>query len=115
MTKKAPKKGDIVLLDFNPQSGHEQAGHRPGLVISTKDFNARTGFAFVCPITSQVKGYPFEVPVEGAKKTKGVILADQMKSLDWSARNVKSVDCVSPSCIQEVITLVGVILNADEG
>ena len=112
--RNAPSKGDIVLLDFNPQSGHEQAGSRPGLVISSKDFNSRTGFAFICPVTSQVKGYPFEVAVEGAKKTKGVILADQMKSLDWLARNVKSVDCVSPACVQQVVALVGVILYATE-
>jgi PemK-like, MazF-like toxin of type II toxin-antitoxin system len=72
MTKKAPKKGDVVLMDFDPQAGHEQAGHRLGLVITTKAFNAKTGFAFICPITNQSKGYPFEVIVEGTQRATGV-------------------------------------------
>lgn len=114
MTRKTPKKGDIVYMDFDPQSGHEQSGHRPALVITTKDFNSKTGFAFVCPITSQVKGYPFEVLVEGAKKAKGVILADQLKSLDWNARQLKPFDSVSDECMQKVIALIDIVIKAPE-
>ncbi len=114
MTKKAPKKGDVVLMDFDPQAGHEQSGHRPGLVITTKAFNAKTGFAFICPITNQSKGYPFEVTVEGTQRTTGVILVDQLKSLDWVARSIKSVDSVSIECLQKVVDLSALILSADE-
>jgi mRNA interferase MazF len=114
MTRKAPKKGDVVWIDFDPQAGHEQAGHRPGLVITTKAFNGKTGFALVCPITNQSKGYPFEIPIEGSQKTTGVILVDQLKSLDWVARSVKAVDSVSPECLQKVIDLSVLILSSDE-
>ena len=89
-----PDVGDVVIVDFNPQAGHEQAGKRPALVLSPKNFNKVTGFAWLCPITNQAKGYPFEVMIEGSNKTTGVILTDQMKSLDWSARNLHKVDIV---------------------
>ncbi|HBX12090.1 MAG TPA: endoribonuclease MazF [Leclercia adecarboxylata] len=80
-----PEAGDIVWLDFDPQSGHEQAGHRPALVISPATYNGRTGLMLCCPVTSQVKNYPFEVVISGARRN--VALADQIKSLDWRARN----------------------------
>lgn len=80
-----PEAGDVVWLDFDPQSGHEQAGHRPALVISPVTYNRRTGLMLCCPLTSQVKGYPFEVAISGARPS--VALADQIKSMDWQARN----------------------------
>lgn len=80
-----PEAGDVVWLDFDPQSGHEQAGHRPALVISPATYNGRTGLMLCCPLTSQVKGYPFEVAISGARPS--VALADQIKSMDWQARN----------------------------
>lgn len=80
-----PEAGDVVWLDFDPQSGHEQAGHRPALVISPATYNRRTGLMLCCPLTSQVKGYPFEVAISGARPS--VALADQIKSMDWQARN----------------------------
>lgn len=80
-----PEAGDIVWLDFDPQSGHEQAGHRPALVISPSMYNGRTSLMLCCPLTSQIKGYPFEVYIEGPRLN--VALADQVKSLDWRARN----------------------------
>ncbi len=107
----APDVGDIVIVDFNPQSGHEQAGKRPALVLSSRKFNEITGFAWLCPLTQQTKGYPFEVCVAGSKKTRGVILADQLKSLDWSARNLHKVDAVNLTCITEVKRLVASILD----
>lgn len=80
-----PDRGDIVWLNFNPQLGHEQAGLRPALVISPKTYNEKSGLMLACPITSKVKGYPFEVRIK-AKKVDGAILADQVKSLDWRVR-----------------------------
>lgn len=96
MSKVIPKRGDLIVLNFNPQAGHEQAGRRNAIVLSPKEFNEVTGFIVVCPITNKKKGYPFEVdlPKEGVSLTDGypitgVILTDQVKSLDWAARNVK--------------------------
>ena len=114
MTLRTPIKGNVVMLDFNPQAGHEQAGRRPGLIVSPKKFNELTGFALVCPITNQKKGYPFEVDVEGTKKTTGVILADQIKSLDWKKRNAKVVDSVSLDCLNKTKELIQVIIDADD-
>ena len=80
-----PEAGDIVWLDFDPQSGHEQAGHRPALVISPASYNGRTGLMLCCPLSSQIKNYPFEVAISGSRRN--VALADQIKNLDWRARN----------------------------
>src|SRR5215469_4785361 len=82
-----PDAGDIVWLSFHPQAGHEQAGHRPAVVLSPAAYNGRTGLMLCCPMTTQVKGYPFEVTVPGPKPS--VVLADQIKSLDWKARKAK--------------------------
>jgi mRNA interferase MazF len=84
-----PERGDLVWLNFTPQAGHEQAGQRPALVLSPAAYNGKTGLMLCCPITSQVKGYPFEVAVEGEAGITGVILADQIKSLDWRARQTR--------------------------
>ena len=84
-----PERGDVVWLQFNPQAGHEQAGHRPVLVVSPKAYNDPVGLALVCPITSQVKGYPFEVLLPDGFEVEGVVLADQLKSLDWRARKAR--------------------------
>ncbi len=81
-----PDSGDIVWLNFDPQAGHEQAGHRPAVVLSPKAYNGRTGLCLVVPVTNQAKGYPFELPLPAAGKTTGVALCDQMRSLDWKAR-----------------------------
>lgn len=106
-----PKRGDVVWLQFNPQAGHEQAGHRPALVVSPKAYNAKVGLALFCPITSQVKGYPFEVVVPPGLGVSGAILADQIKSLDWNARQAKHIGAVPADVIEEVLakiqTLVG--------
>jgi len=81
-----PDRGDLVWLQFDPQAGHEQAGRRPALVVSPREYNKRVGLALMCPVTAQRKGYPFEVPVPLGGRVDGVILADQVKSLDWRAR-----------------------------
>ena len=82
-----PDAGDVVWLQFDPQAGHEQAGHRPALVLSPSQYNAKTGLMLCCPLTTHVKGYPFEVSIADARKS--VALADQLKSLDWKARKAK--------------------------
>jgi mRNA interferase MazF len=81
-----PERGDVVWISFNPQAGHEQAGRRPAVVLSPKAYNGKVGLALLCPITSQVKGYPFEVAIPEGLPVSGVILSDQVKSLDWQAR-----------------------------
>jgi mRNA interferase MazF len=83
-----PNEGDLVWLTFDPQAGHEQKGRRPALVLSPKLYNAKTGLAVVCPVTSQAKGYPFEVPLPSGGKITGVVLADHIKNLDWQARRM---------------------------
>ena len=95
-----PEAGDIVWLQFNPQAGHEQAGHRPALVLSPAAYNAKAGLMLCCPMTSQIKGYPFEVVVVG--KQPGALLADQIKSLDWRARNATRKGKVTVSELAEV-------------
>ena len=104
-----PERGDIVWLQFNPQSGHEQTGHRPALVLSPREYNRRVGLALFCPITSKVKGYPFEVSIN-VKGIKGVILSDQVKSLDWQAREAKLVARVSEDILAEVMAKLHTIL-----
>lgn len=97
-----PERGDLVWLNFNPQAGHEQAGRRPALVISPKSYNGKVGLAIFCPITSHVKGYPFEVVVTG-NTISGVVLADQVKSLDWRARNTAFVEEAAEPVVAEVL------------
>jgi mRNA interferase MazF len=91
-----PDSGDIIWIMFNPQAGHEQAGHRPALVLSPKAYNGKVGLAILCPITSQVKGYPFEVLIPEGLEVKGAVLSDQVKSLDWKARKAEFA-CKLPS------------------
>jgi len=82
-----PERGDVVWISFDPQAGCEQAGHRPALVLSPASYNNRVGLMLLCPITNKVKEYPFEVNIPTGLKVTGVILADQIKSLDWLVRN----------------------------
>lgn len=105
-----PERGDLVYLDFNPQSGHEQAWRRSGIVLSPQAFNLVTGFVAVCPITSQEKGYPFEVRLPAGLEIKGVILSDQVKSLDWRARNIEIKDRVPQEIIDEVLEKIHTFL-----
>jgi mRNA interferase MazF len=106
-----PERGDIVWLDFDPQAGHEQAGRRPVFVLSPATYNGKTGLMLCCPITTQVKGYPFEVAVEGTAKVRGVILADQVKSLDWQARRAEKQGKVAKPVLEEAIDKVRAILE----
>ncbi len=97
----APKKGDIVWLNFTPQAGHEQMGRRPVLVLSPLDYNSKTNLAIFCLITSKEKGYPFEVQIKG-KKIKGSVLSDQIKSLDWTVRDAEFIEEIDKVALREV-------------
>lgn len=106
-----PNRGDIVWITFNPQAGHEQAGRRPALVLSPATYNGKVGLAILCPITSQVKNYPFEVLIPNGLKIGGAILSDQVKSLDWKIRQAEFVCKLPASTLDEVLqklsTLIG--------
>ena len=95
-----PERGDAVWLDFNPVRGHEQGGRRPALIISSKRYNAKSGLALACPITSHMKGYPFEVAFK-TKTVQGVILADQIRGVDWAERNAEKIGTVSEAVLAE--------------
>lgn len=97
-----PERGDIVYLDFDPTKGHEQRGHRPAFIISPRIYNQKSSLALFMPITSHAKGYPFEVALPLELKTQGVILSDQVKSLDWKARSVSYIETGSATLISEV-------------
>ena len=97
-----PEAGDFVWLTFNPQAGREQAGRRPALVLSPKIYNAKSGLALACPITTRAKGYPFEVAVPVGSSTTGVILADHVKSIDWRARRAERLGNCPDEAMEEV-------------
>ena len=104
------ERGSIIYLDFSPRAGHEQASRRPALVVSPSAYNVKVGLALVCPITSQVKGYPFEVAIPKGQRVQGVVLADQVKSVDWRARDADIVGQLSPSLIDEVLARLRALL-----
>jgi len=108
---KVPDRGDIVWLSFTPQSGHEQSGSRPALVISPQEYNGKTDLAIFCPITSQVKGYPFEVKVPDDLEINGVILSDQIKSLDWKTRKAEFICKLPKAILTETLNKISVLLN----
>jgi mRNA interferase MazF len=109
MAHYVPDAGDIVWLNFTPQAGHEQAGHRPALVVSPAGYNDKTSLMICCPMTTQIKNYPFEVSISGSPQS--VVLADQIKSLDWRIRKAKRKGVVSAEEFAEVrakiVALIG--------
>ncbi len=111
--KYVPERGDIVWLEFNPQAGYEQAGHRPALVVSPKAYNEKVGLALFCPISSNVKGYPFEVVLPEKHKVSGAILSDQVKSLDWRVRNAKRIACVPKDVLEDVLAKILTLIGSE--
>jgi len=105
-----PDRGDIVWLQFNPQAGHEQAGHRPVLVLSPATYNRLSGLMLCCPMTSQKKGYPFEVVVADAADHPSVVLADQAKSLDWKVLKAVKKGTASSDVIAETLSKLQALL-----
>lgn len=108
-----PDRADLVWLEFTPQTGSEQAGRRPALVISPKAYNAKVGLALFCPVTSRVKGYPFEVVLPEGSGVIGVVLADQLKSLDWRARKAKLIGRASYELLAMVTARILPLLVSD--
>ena len=107
--KYIPERDDIVWMNFDPQSGREQKGKRPAMVISPKQYNEKTGLGLFCPITSKIKGYPFEVRITN-NKINGVVLSDQIKSLDWETRNTEFIVKAGPDSLSEIINKIGVLI-----
>ena len=106
-----PGRGDIIWLPFMPPVGREQACHRPGLVVSPRAYNDKTSLALCCPITSKVKGYPFEVALPAKGRITGVILSDQLKSLDWRARRARFAAQAPEKVVREVLGKLAVLLD----
>ena len=106
-----PQRGDVVWLSFSPQAGHEQSGHRPALVLSPREYNQKVGLALFCPITSQEKGYPFEVAIPAQLPISGVILSDQIKSLDWKSRHAAFCVKLPSTALEEVAAKVRALLE----
>lgn len=116
MSRKAhayvPQRGDAVWVTLDPQAGHEPAGRRPALVLSPASYNGRVGLALLCPITSRVKGYPFEVPLPDGLAVSGVVLADGMKSLDWRARKAECIGAMPDEVVAQVLERLYALLSA---
>lgn len=106
-----PQCGDVVWITLNPQAGHEQAGRRPAVVLSPEKYNGKIGLAILCPITNQIKGYPFEVLLPAGLPVAGAILSDQVKSLDWRARNAELICTLPAEAISEVLQKLGSLLS----
>lgn len=104
-----PKPGDVVWLEFDPQAGHEQKGTRPAVILSPMSYNAKTSMVICCPITNQTKGYPFEVAITDNSEVTGVVLADQVKSLDWRARKAEYKGKLSADEIREILSKIKVL------
>ena len=109
-----PDGGDVVWVSLTPQAGHEQAGRRPALVVSPRAYNTKVGLALLCPITTKVKGYPFEVALPEGQDASGVVLADQVKSPDWRARRVALVGRIPRHTVREVLGKLGALLAEDD-
>ena len=106
-----PGRGDVVWVSLNPQAGHEQAGRRPALVVSPRAYNAKVGLAILCPITTKAKGYPFEVALPAGLEVSGVVLADQVKSLDWRARRASLFGRAPSKTVREVLGKLSTLLT----
>jgi mRNA interferase MazF len=109
MERYIPERGDIVWLNFNPGSGHEQKGKRPAVVISPKGYNEKVGLGLFCPITSKIKNYPFEVKIEN-NNINGVVLADKIKSLDWKTREIEFIAKETHEKMNEIIDNISVLI-----
>jgi mRNA interferase MazF len=110
-TAYVPERGDVVWIPLNPQAGHEQAGRRPAVVLSPAAYNGKVGLALLCPVTSQIKGYPFEVLVPEGLSVGGAILADQVKSLDWRARAAKFACSLPAETMSDVLQRALILLS----
>jgi len=108
-----PERGDVVWISFSPQSGHEQAGARPALALSPRYYNQKSGLAIFCPITTQIKQYPFEVKIPHGYKVVGTILSDHLKSLDWKSRHARFYCTLPETVVADVSRQVSALVGAD--
>jgi mRNA interferase MazF len=111
MPRYVPNRGDVVWINFDPQAGHEQKGRRLALIDSPREYNAPSGLALCCPITSRIKGYPFEVPVSPANGLRGVILCDHVRNVDWRARKARFITQASADCLDDVLAKIEALLR----
>lgn len=109
-----PKRGDLIWLDFTPQAGHEQAGRRPAAVISGDEYNKKVGLVLACPVTNLKKGYPFEVSLPTGLPVTGVILADQVRSLDWRSRRAVLIGRLGRDGLAEILGKLSALIGAGE-
>lgn len=107
----APDRGDVVWIEMRPSAGHEQTGRRPALVLSPRSYNEKVGLAIMCPVTSHVKGYPFEVPLPAESPVEGVVLSDQAKSLDWRSRGAELACSLPADITAAVLQRLGRLLS----
>jgi mRNA interferase MazF len=108
-----PECGDVVWITLNPQAGREEAGRRPAVVVSPQSYNGKVGLAIFCPVTGQIKGYPFEVLIPAGLPATGAILSDQIKSLDWRARKAELICALPARTISEVLEKLATLLAPD--
>lgn len=106
-----PEAGDIIWLQFDPSVGHEQAGHRPAVVLSPARYNAKTGLAVVCPVTSRIKGYPFEVSLPQGLAVSGVVLSDHVRNVDWVVRKARYAEKAGARVLEEIRDCIGVLIG----
>jgi mRNA interferase MazF len=106
-----PQCGDAVRISLNPQAGHEQAGRRPAVVLSPRSYNGKTGLAILCPVTSHIKGYPFEVVLPDGLPVSGAVLSDQVKSLDWRVRNKELICTLPDEVVSEIMQKLSALLS----
>ncbi|MEI2812308.1 MAG: type II toxin-antitoxin system PemK/MazF family toxin [Burkholderiaceae bacterium] len=112
-TNYIPARGDIVWMNFSPQAGFEQAGRRPALVLTSKEYNRKTSRCIVCPITSQVKGYTFEYPLPTHCSVQGVVLTDHVKNQDWTERNVEFAATLSSNEVDPICDIVDALIRTN--
>ena len=105
-----PSRGDLVWIDLNPRTGSEQAGHRPALILSPRTYNRKTGLCVLCPLTRQVKGYAFEVPLPSIRDVEGVVLADQIRTVDWRRRGVRFLRPGPQELVDEVVARIHALI-----
>ena len=108
--KYVPQRGDIIWITLHPQAGHEQAGRRPAVVLSPESYNKKTGMAILCPVTNQIKGYPFEVLLPEGLPVTGAILSDQAKNLDWRIRKAELICSLPDGSMDEVLEKLNTLL-----
>ena len=113
-TRSAPSRGDAVWITLNPQAGHEETGRRPAVVISPLPYNRKVGLALCCPITGQVKGYPFEVAIPKGVPVSGVVLSDQVRNLDWKARDAQLICRLPAAVTSEVLRKLSTLVSPEE-